>query len=151
MFNNWGIKDEFSEGWDFLTRWPEKCSCQSYLTCSSSQILITKGRHCWEILGQKNWNFLFPQSLISVVIKLLFHGVYQCLRLLLLMEASETNVKLLHSSKILLSGTSLAVQWLGLCALTAEGPGSIPGQGTKIPQASRCSKKKKKKNPVLLG
>ena len=30
---------------------------------------------------------------------------------------------------------SLAVQWLGLCAFTAEGAGSFPGQGTKIPQA----------------
>ena len=27
---------------------------------------------------------------------------------------------------------SLAIQWLGLCTLTAEGPGSVPGQGTKI-------------------
>ena len=32
-------------------------------------------------------------------------------------------------------GSSLVVQWLGLCAFTALGPGSIPGQGTKIPQA----------------
>ena len=29
------------------------------------------------------------------------------------------------------------VQWLGLSALTAMGPGSIPGWGTKIPQAER--------------
>ena len=29
-------------------------------------------------------------------------------------------------------------QWLRLCTFTAEGPGSIPGQGTKIPQAMRC-------------
>ena len=29
---------------------------------------------------------------------------------------------------------SLAVQWLGLCAFTAEGPGLIPGWGIKIPQ-----------------
>ena len=28
------------------------------------------------------------------------------------------------------------VQWLGLCAFTAEGPGSIPGRGTKILQAT---------------
>ena len=28
---------------------------------------------------------------------------------------------------------ALAVQQLGLCALTAEGLGLIPGQGTKIP------------------
>ena len=27
------------------------------------------------------------------------------------------------------------VQWLGLCPVVAEGLGSIPGQGTKSPQA----------------
>ena len=37
-------------------------------------------------------------------------------------------------------GTFLAVQWLGLCASSALGTGSIPGGGTKIPQP----KKKKK-------
>ena len=37
---------------------------------------------------------------------------------------------------------SLVVQWLGLCAFTAEGPGSIPGQGTKIPQATANNNKK---------
>ena len=42
-------------------------------------------------------------------------------------------------------GNSLAVQWLGLCALTAEGLGSIPGWGTKIPQAMWCGQKKAKK------
>ena len=35
------------------------------------------------------------------------------------------------------------VQWLGLLAFTAKGPGSIPGQGTKIPQATRPKKKEK--------
>ena len=30
-----------------------------------------------------------------------------------------------------------------LCASTAGGMGSIPGQGNKIPQAARCSQKKK--------
>ena len=38
-------------------------------------------------------------------------------------------------------GNSLAVQWLGLCTLTAEGPGSIPGQGTKIPGGERHGQK----------
>ena len=38
------------------------------------------------------------------------------------------------------------VQWLGLHAFTAEGPGSIPGQGTKIPQAVSRGQKKKKKS-----
>ena len=42
-------------------------------------------------------------------------------------------------------GTSLAVQWLGLGASTAGGPGSIPGQGTKIPQAARRGQKNKQK------
>ena len=37
------------------------------------------------------------------------------------------------------------VQWLGLCAFTAEGPGSIPGRGTKILQATWCSQIKKNK------
>ena len=32
--------------------------------------------------------------------------------------------------------SSSVVQWLGLYALTAEGPGPIPGEGIKIPQAS---------------
>ena len=37
--------------------------------------------------------------------------------------------------KITDGGNSLAVQWLGLLSFTAEGQGSIPGWGTKIPQA----------------
>ena len=37
------------------------------------------------------------------------------------------------------------VQWLELCVLTAEGPGSIPGRGTKILQAMWHNQKKKKK------
>ena len=36
-------------------------------------------------------------------------------------------------------------QWLGLWALTAKGLGSIPDWGTKIPQATKYGKKKKKK------
>ena len=37
------------------------------------------------------------------------------------------------------------VQWLGLGAITdtAHGPGSIPGRGTKIPQALLVQPKKK--------
>ena len=45
-------------------------------------------------------------------------------------------------------GNSLAAQWLGLCAFTAEGKVSLPGQGTKILQPQntvKCFKKKKKK------
>ena len=39
----------------------------------------------------------------------------------------------------------LAVQWLGLHAFTAKGAGSIPGWGTKIPQAAPGGQKRKKK------
>ena len=49
-------------------------------------------------------------------------------------------------------GTSLAVQWLGLYAFTAVGTGSIPGQGTKIPQAiSLTARRRKKKEKRTLG
>ena len=40
--------------------------------------------------------------------------------------------------------TSLMTQWLGLSNSTAVAPGSIPDQGTKIPQAACHSKKKRK-------
>ena len=40
-------------------------------------------------------------------------------------------------------GSSLVVQWLGLCASTTGGMGSIPGGGTKIPHAAWCGQKKK--------
>ena len=43
------------------------------------------------------------------------------------------------------TGTSLVVQGLGLCNSNAGGTGSIPGQGTKIPQAAYSQKKEKKK------
>ena len=45
-----------------------------------------------------------------------------------------------------MSGNSLAVQWLGLCASVAAGLGLIPGWGIKIPQAHGmwCSQKKNK-------
>ena len=43
-------------------------------------------------------------------------------------------------------GSSLAVQWLGLCTPTAKVPGSIPGQGTKIPHVMWCGQKKKKRD-----
>ena len=41
-------------------------------------------------------------------------------------------------------GNSLVVLWLRLCASTAGGTGSIPGQGTKIPHAAQHGQKKKK-------
>ena len=45
--------------------------------------------------------------------------------------------------------SSLAVQQLGLHALTVEDLGSIPGWGTKIPQAIQSSQKKESNYRVL--
>ena len=56
-------------------------------------------------------------------------------------------------------GNSLVVQWLRLTVVTSVGPASIPGWGTKIPQAlwhSQNPKQNKKQtlmqhcNPTLL-
>ena len=46
-------------------------------------------------------------------------------------------------------GTSLAVQWLRICASTAGGTGSILGQETKIPQVVWLGWKVKKKKKIL--
>ena len=45
---------------------------------------------------------------------------------------------------------SLGGPVLALCTLTAEVLGSIPGQGTKIPQAKPHDRKKKTKNETAL-
>ena len=44
--------------------------------------------------------------------------------------------------KMQVPGTSLAVQWLRLCASTAGGVGSFPRPGTKIPHAKTKTKTK---------
>lgn len=43
-----------------------------------------------------------------------------------------------------MNGISLVVQCLGLGPFTGVAPGSTPGRGTNIPQATQCGKKKKK-------
>ena len=59
------------------------------------------------------------------------------LSLWILEEESTEVMCLLNTSRqeVQDSGTSLAVQWLRLCASNAKGVGSIPGWGTKIPHA----------------
>ena len=47
-------------------------------------------------------------------------------------------------------GTSLTDQWLRLSASTAEGTGSIPGWGTKIPPTCMLLDQKKKSPPGTL-
>ena len=50
--------------------------------------------------------------------------------------------------KITKIGNSLGVQWLGPSTFTAVGPGSIPGQRTRILQGVRHGQKKKKKKQI---
>ena len=45
-----------------------------------------------------------------------------------------------HPTLIGTPGNSLVVQRLGLCASTAGGMGSIPGQGTKRSEAKKINK-----------
>ena len=44
------------------------------------------------------------------------------------------SLKVLKPSNL---GTLQVVQWLKVCAFTAEGTGFIPGEGTKIPHSRR--------------
>ena len=46
-----------------------------------------------------------------------------------------------HQLKIIIYRDFPAVQWLGLSVSTAGGMGSIPGKGTKIPQATQHGQK----------
>ena len=56
-----------------------------------------------------------------------------------------SSVNLYYVPKVMyLNGTSLVVQRLRLCTPIAGGEGSIPGQGTRIPQAAQRGQKKKK-------
>ena len=59
-------------------------------------------------------------------------------------DENVTTIKIIHI------GNSLAIQWLQLCPLTAEGLSSVPDQETKIPRAGWHSQKKKKDNTHIL-
>ena len=56
----------------------------------------------------------------------------------------ETEILKVALFKILLKGTSLVVQWLGLHVSTAGSMGSTPGWGTKILQAMWHGQKKRR-------
>ena len=47
-------------------------------------------------------------------------------------------------------GTSLVVQWSGLSTFSAVAPCLIPGEGTRIPQATQRGQKKKKRQITQL-
>ena len=59
------------------------------------------------------------------------------------------NISINKEHRNYVAGNSLAVPWLGLCTLIAEGVGSIPSWGTKTPQAMAQPKRKRKKEIML--
>ena len=59
-------------------------------------------------------------------------------------------VLILRLLQMTILGNSLVVQWLGLCALTVKGPGSIRGEGTKEEATQHSQERKKNKNDSFV-
>ena len=79
-------------------------------------------------------------NVFTFTMKLLKHGSQSSLERHLLVCLLPLNLG---------GGTSLAVQWLRLHAFIAGDTGLIPDQGTKIPHAMWCGKKKKNLGGLL--
>ena len=58
--------------------------------------------------------------------------------------AQEKGLDVCYFIKKLSARNFLVMPWLGFCAFTAKGPGSTPGQGTKIQQAAWSKQKQNK-------
>ena len=54
-------------------------------------------------------------------------------------QISQNYFRIINQVMIKTGNYSLVVQWLGLQALNVEGPGSAPGWGTRVPQATQHS------------
>ena len=67
-----------------------------------------------------------------------FYITPHCPELFLMLQCGD-NIQIRKRN----SGTPLVIQWLRLCISNAGGAGLILGQGTKIPYAEWCSRKKK--------
>ena len=69
----------------------------------------------------------FTLQIISTMIRFCSHEILKNLRPSFTSAQKSANL----SSKKEITGISLVVQWLRLCANSAGGPSSIPGQGTR--------------------
>ena len=63
--------------------------------------------------------------------------------------AAQHGQDYIHAYRNIL-GNSLAVPWLGFHALTAEGPGSVPGQGTDKSRKPKIRNKKRLRSGHFL-
>ena len=97
--------------------------------------------------------FHFCLKFFNQIYHFIIHCSHTCIMSYIYLETVKscegsnclTHIKqssLIHS-KTYIMGNSTVVQCLGHGAFTAEGPGSIPSQGTKIPQATWLGFKKK--------
>ena len=91
--------------------------------------------HCLDAIAQNFKHGNMDSTVAVTVVVLLNSWLPSC-------EYRHVPGAVLHALfKILLPGTSLGVQWLRLCTSNGKGAVSIPGQGTKIPCASRPIKR----------
>ena len=56
--------------------------------------------------------------------------------------STESSSPRIVTFKAAVTGTSIVLQWLGLCISSSGGSGWIPDQGTKIPPALQCGQNK---------
>ena len=63
-----------------------------------------------------------------------------------LLPSLRSSFTLCQALKIQAWGLPWTSQWLRLCTSTAGDADSIPGRGTKIPQATQCGQKTRKQN-----
>ena len=127
-----------SHHWPMVGHW----ASLSLVLCSASpnrreQFLFS----CLEGPLHRVWHTGNHQSVAATLFHLVYEGVRKLFFISFCIFPWYFNQVLFEN--IELYGNSLAVQWLGLCAFTAEGVGSIPGRGTRILQAVPGGQKKK--------
>ena len=101
----------------------------------------------WNYSSHVRWYFPFfsPPTPAPAPISLLGF-IYCSSHLILFVQLillSWLKFFLTHTFTYKTERNSLAIHWLGLCAVIARAWDSIPGQRTKIPQTIWCSQKKK--------
>ena len=125
----------------FLTLWdPMDCSRQAPLSMGFS------GQEYWSglpspPLGELSWSRdRTGISYVSCIEGRFFTGwaIWEVTHLAYL------DFKVILVFKIVMSRTSLVIQWLRLCPCNAEGTSLMPAEGTRIIQAVWCDLKKKK-------
>ena len=121
-------------------KWYKKCVTGKNQVPSAPQLHLpastpARGATCQHFLVQPSWDILCTTTHLCLI-----RNLYIALSSQEPFDISSLSSACLvslwsiiwHESE---SWTSLAVQWLGLCAFTAKGTGSIPGWRTKILQA----------------